>query len=760
MRRQIGAVLLVAAMVLSACGNNDKTNNTDVGEAHFSLSHKATPSNDVDGFLVTVVGQEVALSKYAKLFEKMSIPPQFLEYQGVGNDHRFADAFFSGLVAGKYKISIAPMKENGEPSDNCKPASGAVTVKPSQVSEIVLVSQCKTVQFGGIDVIAALNNQPQILELSYEPGKFVRTCEMAQLTANAYDADGDELSYNWTITAPEGALYESKQAKNTLFLMSRTAGSYKAKITACDPWMLCADFEFPIHIVMGNDEDGNGIGDECEPLEKISKVYTVDKDFDEGNLINAVHDPKDQLQLNTETKPFNFIWVAVSSKGTAVKIDTKTGAVLGEYRTAPLGRGTNPSRTTVDKNGNVWVTNRDECGGSMGSVVQIGLKENGQCQDKNGNGVIDTSVGLNNVFAWSNAGGADTGGGVSTADDECILKYVRVSSCGARHVSIDADNNVWVSGTGGRHFDLINSATGAIVRHENSVNYGGYGGLIDRNGVIWSANPMLRWDTVLPLTAGNFTGYSHDSYGLCIDPQGNVWNTALSGNTIRKFAPDGTLLGAYQHGNANAQGCVVDKNGHVWVAHSILSATKTVGHLLNDGTYIGNVVLAGSTVQATGVAVDGEGFIWATGYNSRQAYKIDPNAGPVGVDGTTPVGDVVLSTVDLGGNLYNYSDMTGSTLIGAPDHGSWAVVYDSGSEEAEWTKISWTESVPGSSSLTVTLTTSQDGAIYGPPKTVLNGAAPSLSGRFVKITVSFSRCPDTNQTPVLFDLTIEGTKPK
>ena len=36
------------------------------------------------------------------------------------------------------------------------------------------------------------------------------------------------------------------------------------------------------------------------------------------------------------------MWVAVSSKGTVVKINTDTGEILGEYRTAPEGQPLNP----------------------------------------------------------------------------------------------------------------------------------------------------------------------------------------------------------------------------------------------------------------------------------------------------------------------------------------------------------------------------------------------------------------------------------
>ena len=68
-----------------------------------------------------------------------------------------------------------------------------------------------------------------------------------------------------------------------------------------------------------------------------SGVYTVDADFDVGSMINVNHDApnNDQLQLNDAGEAFNFIWVAVSSEGTVVKIDTETCEVLGEYLTNP-----------------------------------------------------------------------------------------------------------------------------------------------------------------------------------------------------------------------------------------------------------------------------------------------------------------------------------------------------------------------------------------------------------------------------------------
>lgn len=157
-----------------------------------------------------------------------------------------------------------------------------------------------------------------------------------------------------------------------------------------------------------------GGGPVCE------RTYTSDADFDEGALLNLNHDPSDQLQLNQVTKPFPFVNIACSGRGTIVRIDVNSGAILGEYLTAPDGMGRNPSRTTVDKLGNVWVANRAEAGGGKGSVTRVALVIGGtRCDadgtpnaagqylkppfqyntavDRNGDGLIKTSFGLANI---------------------------------------------------------------------------------------------------------------------------------------------------------------------------------------------------------------------------------------------------------------------------------------------------------------------------------------------------------------------------
>lgn len=485
-------------------------------------------------------------------------------------------------------------------------------------------------------------------------------------------------------------------------------------------------------------------------------TYTLDADFDEGTAINVVHSTPDQLQLDDTTTPVPFIWVAASARGTIVKIDTATGAILGEFWSAPDGRDRDPSRTTVDANGNVWSGNRAENAGGQGSVVHVGLQENNQCVDRNGNGMIDTSTGLGDIRPWLNTGGADNGGGVSTADDECIIHYVRVSGDFVRHVSVDANNNVWTAGNFGfdNSFDLLSPA-GAMLASTGDLPCGGYGGLVDGNGVLWSANrgpgalSLLRYDTNNTIATADDTFAclsSPNSYGLAMDSSGNIWNSQWTSNSIRKFTPAGASLGDFPTGGSNSRGVAVTADDHVWVANS---GTHTVTRLSNAGALLATIPVGNTP---TGVSVDAAGRVWVTNLGSDSASRIDPATNTVDL------------TVGLGGGAgpYNYSDMTGSTVIAPPDVGTWTIVHDTLFPGAEWGIVSWNSLEPGDSSIAVQVSSSGDGTTFGPAETATNGGDLTIAdGQYIRAVVTFTRATSDadgdgiNDSPVLFDITFD-----
>ena len=509
-----------------------------------------------------------------------------------------------------------------------------------------------------------------------------------------------------------------------------------------------------------------------------SRTYTTDADFDEGTLVNVNHDApnNDQLQLNEETEPFPFIAVAASGRGTIVRIDTETGEIIGEYWSSPNGRAKNPSRTTVDLYGNVWAGNRDETSGNQGSAVKIGLVVGGircdsdgtpnptglylkppfdynTCIDRDGDGLIKTSIGLGDIRPWTNAGGIDNNGGVATADDEAILMYVRVNTRNVRHVSVDASNNVWVGGHdfGAEHrFNLLDGDDGSILASFD-VGMGGYGGLVDGNGVLWSTSrsPMglLRYDTKGTITTADDTWNNYsvgESYGLGIDSAGNIWNSLYASNQITKRAPNGApLFTVPTFGAAGDRGVAVTPvDDNVWVANSW---GNTVSRLAADGSFITQVTVGNAP---TGVAVDASGKVWATNMGSNSASRIDPAT------------NVVDLTVDLGSGAapYNYSDMTGIVALQAAREGSWIVVHDSGDIGTEWGTVSWTSDEPDGTGVMVEARAADTpGGLAGETFVAVSNdtAFSGMSGQYIEIRVTLSRDVGVVESAILYDLSVE-----
>lgn len=175
----------------------------------------------------------------------------------------------------------------------------------------------------------------------------------------------------------------------------------------------------------------------------------------------------------------------------------------------------------------------------------------------------------------------------------------------------------------------------------------------------------------------------------------------MQNNRIRKYDPNGTLIGSFAHGNNWAQGCAIGDNSDVSIAHSL--NRNMVGHLMRNGTYVGKIVVGAGP---TGMAVDGNGYVWSTNFNSNMVSRINPslNDGIGAVDLTVALGP--------GAGPYNYGDMTGSLLAGIPKIGSWTVVVDSGNVGQNWSCIQWMSTVPGNSNVVVEARSSVDDLTY------------------------------------------------
>ena len=510
-----------------------------------------------------------------------------------------------------------------------------------------------------------------------------------------------------------------------------------------------------------------------------TKTYTLNADFALGILDGVNYTiVANQLQLNTVGTTFPIAWIANAGEDTVSKFDTNLNKEVARYRTwfGPAGQagyfnhlnnaysGAAPSRTAVDINGNGYVLNRHfsqgtQTGGTLFKILSEGFV------DRNGNGVVDTSVDLNNDGIIDNSEMkpmADTNGNGIIDDneiqDERIAWVKRVpDGVGAplrptgvlgRSLCIGTDGNLWVGLYNDRTYYKVRASDGATIAgpvstaptagQPNSGSWTPYGCLIDANGTLWSASlsGILGKITNTQSNAGPWTVASFASsfnYGIGL---GN--NKVYLGSGNLQFDPATNTFSAIPNA-VGSSGIVVDGSGN------IIMGTTTVRKVSPAGAVQWTAPLQAGGSTAIGIQVDSNGDVLQLGFAAAgrvQKYR-GTDGGPLG---TFPVGNLP----------YTYSDATGlvSRNVTTPT-GTWTVIFDGGAAGTAWDKISWTNLVPAGTGVIVSARSASTQAGL-PALSYLptgNGAALPLTGRFIQIQARLNG-NNAEVSPILFDLTV------
>lgn len=172
---------------------SDILGDTDVAQMQFTITRVPCAGEVADPAWapVTVV----------KPLEDMMIPSHMPALEDrpfdAGSGHLFAD-HFQTCEAGCYDVAVQPLDGGGGVSADCAPAGrNGVLVEDGVTHELLLIHQCDGPQAGAKDVLAALNHSPEILEVTYDPTKFLYECEFLRLCATVRDPDGDPLEFVW-----------------------------------------------------------------------------------------------------------------------------------------------------------------------------------------------------------------------------------------------------------------------------------------------------------------------------------------------------------------------------------------------------------------------------------------------------------------------------------------------------------------------------------------------------------------------------------
>ena len=421
--------------------------------------------------------------------------------------------------------------------------------------------------------------------------------------------------------------------------------------------------------------------------------------------------PDPAVQLSTDNINVSFAWVVSSSGGTAnsiFKIDTRNGKQVGRYPT-----GNNPSRTTIDDFGNVFVANR-----SSADLTKIYNWTPAcdrdvtlcQCKDRDGSGTIETSrdnnnngvidgdeyVGRNNpeddeCFAWTNSG-------VNYDNVNAPLGYY------PRALAIDAAGFVWVGNwEGAPKIYKIDPDTGRTLKTIRSPHRS-YGAVIDSNGIMWTVDRnscVNRVDTGLENPTATSAGCSPggpQSYGIALDANNDIWiGTAWGVDYARRYRPsDGTFRNWSGNGlRDDTRGLTVTQDGTIWSSHWAGPVRYVTGFQIEGDTItVVKDQYLPDCYGVLGVGVGASENLWVACYYTH-GVNVMSSEFDIDTNNFHPAGT----------NPYTYSDFTGNlrSTFTAP-RGSYSIIVEAcpnGYEFDEWHLIKWDGDEPANTDIKV-----------------------------------------------------------
>ncbi len=487
------------------------------------------------------------------------------------------------------------------------------------------------------------------------------------------------------------------------------------------------------------------------PPGEEGETYTTNADFAEGTSV-GLESSTDQLELADGWDTLPYLWVANSVTGTVSKIDAVDGLELGRYRVGPNSE-VNPGVAAVDLEGSCWVGNRD-----AGTVVKIGLDENGGCFDRDGSGEIDTSKDRNSD---GNISGSEM---PAWGADECVLvETVLVEGLEGTHVpgdghddyeitnlqaaAVDANGDVWVGVYETRKLYRLEGSTGEVLDEidlaEDSTSP--TAAVVDGDGTVWLTSWPDPWVLGVDPATGetNRIDLPHVGRGVAVNRGNGLFVSGSEQQQMSKIDTDLEEVAWTTSAGYLANGIATSEGGRIWLA---AAGDSTLTRYNSQGVLSRFTTIPGGS---TGVAVDQAGKIWVVGNFSDTIYRIDPDS---------VISDLQKTLVGTVSHAAG-GDMTGIVVRNLTSRfGTWTVVHDSQVAGTPWGVVSWQADKPTGTSVSVRVRSSEDAEAWSSwePAASEVELSQTPSGRYLEIQVSMQQVSG-NQLPKLEELTVVPT---
>ncbi|MBN2492093.1 MAG: NHL repeat-containing protein [Planctomycetes bacterium] len=195
-------------------------------------------------------------------------------------------------------------------------------------------------------------------------------------------------------------------------------------------------------------------------------------------------------------------------------------------------------------------------------------------------------------------------------------------------IAVDGDGHLWVTDAGApRFYKVAPDGTVLLTITPGVTPMTFYGGVaVNRLGQVWVANHNDSHVYVYD-TRGNAASFSPISvstrhagpFGVAVDGQGHCWVAYRSGGVLKFDHNSGAVLASTTSGNPSPVGVAVNHFNELYVANA--DANSGTLNYYNQNGLLLQTTTAGEALF--GIALDGNGDVWATGTQSGTLLKFE-----------------------------------------------------------------------------------------------------------------------------------------